>query len=240
MTAPTQEKTVGIIGGMGPEATVDLMRRIIALTPAKDDIDHIHCLVDNNPKIPSRIKAIIEGHGENPGPCMADMGKRLESWGADFLVIACNTAHYYYDAVQNAVNIPVINLIDLVVDHIKTNFPAHDKVGILASPAVAMTGLYTKRLEKLGIQDVWPDPSEQEKLLSVIKQAKTGNTNSQVMEDYITVCKNLTDKGAEIAIVACTELSALGGVLPITAIDAAQILATKIVQMAKNICGMMH
>src|SRR5210317_1086324 len=114
----TQEKTVGILGGMGPEATVDLMRRIIRLTPALDDADHIRCIVDNNPKVPSRIKAIIEGDGEDPGPCMADMGRRLESWGADFLVIACNTAHFYYGAVQQAVNIPVVNLIDLVAGHV--------------------------------------------------------------------------------------------------------------------------
>ena len=133
------EKIVGIIGGMGPEATVDLMQRIIRLTPALDDIDHIRCIVDNNPKVPSRIKAIIEGDGEDPSPCMADMGRRLETFGADFLVIACNTAHYYYAAVQKAVNIPVINMIDIVSHHVKTNFPEQDKIGILASPAVAMT-----------------------------------------------------------------------------------------------------
>ena len=104
------EKIVGILGGMGPEATVDLMQRIIRLTRAVDDIDHIRCIVDNNPKVPSRIKAIIEGDGEDPGPCMADMANRLETWGADFLVIACNTAHFYYNAVQDAVDIPVINL----------------------------------------------------------------------------------------------------------------------------------
>ncbi|MCP4024327.1 MAG: amino acid racemase [Desulfobacteraceae bacterium] len=230
----TQEKTVGIIGGMGPEATVDLMRRIIDLTPAKDDIDHIRCLVENNPKIPSRIKAIIEGDGEDPGPYMADIGKRLETWGADFLVIACNTAHFYYDIVQNAVNIPVIHLIDLVANHVKTNFPGHEKVGMLASPAVAITGLYSKRLSNLGIQDVWPDPLYQEKLFSIIKQVKKGNTGLNVMDDYKKVCENLIAKGAGIAIVACTELSALGGVLPVTAIDASQVLAAEIVKVAKN------
>ena len=117
-----KQKVVGIIGGMGPGATIDLMKRIICLTPALDDIDHIRCIVDNNPKVPSRIKAIIEGNGEDPGPCMADMGKCLESFGADFLVIACNTAHYYYDVIQNAVNIPVINLIDIVSLHV-IHFP---------------------------------------------------------------------------------------------------------------------
>ena len=131
------EKVVGILGGMGPEATVDLMQRIIRLTPALDDIDHLRCIVDNNPKVPSRIKAIIEGHGEDPGPHMAEMARKLEAYGTDFLVIACNTAHYYYETVKEAVEIPVINLIDLVASHIKQQYPRQDKVGILASPAVA-------------------------------------------------------------------------------------------------------
>jgi len=228
------EKIVGIIGGMGPEATVDLMQRIIALTPALDDIDHIRCIVDNNPKVPSRIKAIIEGEGEDPGPCMADMGKRLESWGAHFLVIACNTAHYYYDAVQDAVNIPVINLIDLVSTHAKTNFPEHDRVGLLASPAVSMTGLYAKRFKQMGIKDVWPDPEYQELLLQVIKAVKKGDTGPKTCDDYQKVCENLSNKGARIAIIACTELSALCCELPIKTIDAAQVLAGEIVQIAKN------
>jgi aspartate racemase len=230
----TTEKIVGIIGGMGPEATVDLMQRIIDLTPALDDIDHIRCIVDNNPKVPSRIKAIIEGEGEDPGPCMADMGRRLESWGAHFLVIACNTAHYYYDAVQNAVKIPVLNLIDLVSAHVSVNFPGHKKVGILASPAVAMTGLYAKRFKKIGIKDVWPDPDYQERLLQVIKAVKKGDTGPRVLDDYHKVCENLLNKGAGIAIIACTELSALGGELPIETIDAAQVLAAKIVHKVKN------
>jgi len=233
MTA-SREKTVGILGGMGPEATVDLMQRIIRLTPALDDADHIRCIVDNNPKVPSRIKAIIEGDGEDPGPCMADMGRRLEAWGADFLTIACNTAHYYYDAVQQAVNIPVINLIDLVAGYVITNFPEQNKVGILASPAVAMTGLYTKRFVRLGIEDVWPDPDHQEHLLGIIKAIKQGDTGSRVRGGYAQVCENLKRKGAAIAIVACTELSALGEKLPIQSVDAAEILALEIVQVATN------
>ena len=235
MTNPIKkEKVVGILGGMGPEATIDLMQRIIRLTPALDDIDHIRCIVDNNPKVPSRIKAIIEKDGEDPGPAMADMGKRLEAFGADFLVIACNTAHYYYDAIQEAVRIPVINLIDLVTQHIKTNFPEHDKVGILASPAVAMTGLYSKRFKMLDIKDIWPDHDYQENLLSIIKEIKKGDTGANVRSKYQAVCNNLFDKSVEIVIIACTELSALGVELPITAIDAAEVLATEIVQVAKN------
>lgn len=230
----SHEKIVGILGGMGPEATVDLMQRIIRLTPALDDADHIRCIVDNNPKVPSRIKAIIEGDGEDPGPSMADMGRRLESWGADFLVIACNTAHYYYDAVQQAVNIPVINLIDLVAGHVSSNYPKLRRIGMLASPAVAMTGLYTQRFSRLGIEDVWPDPDHQAHLFSIIKAVKKGDTGSTVRDDYKKVGENLMHKGAELALIACTELSALGGNLPLNALDAAEILATEIVRLATN------
>jgi len=229
-----KEKVVGIIGGMGPGATIDLMKRIICLTPALDDIDHIRCIVDNNPKVPSRIKAIIEGNGEDPGPCMADMGKCLESFGADFLVIACNTAHYYYDVIQNAVNIPVINLIDIVSLHVKINFPGQDKIGILASPAVAMTQLYSKRLKKLGIKDIWPDPDYQDSLFDVIKEVKKGNMGTGVCNKYEKVCEHLSIKGVKTAIVACTELSELYSILPIQTIDAAQVLAMEIVEVVKN------
>jgi aspartate racemase len=229
-----KEKIVGILGGMGPEATVDLMQRIIRLTPALDDADHIRCIVDNNPKVPSRIKAIIEGHGEDPGPCMADMARRLQAWGADFLVIACNTAHYYYDAVQEAVDIPVINLIGLVANYVKTAFPEQGRVGILASPAVAMTELYTRRLRRLGIEDVWPDPAHQDRLLDIIKAIKQGDTGERVCADYAGVCANLKHKGASLAIIACTELSAIGGQLPIDSVDAAEVLALEIVQVATH------
>ncbi len=230
-----KEKTVGILGGMGPEATVDLMQRIIHLTPALDDADHIRCIVDNNPKVPSRIKAIIEGHGEDPGPCMADMGVRLESWGADFLVIACNTAHNYYKYVQDAVHIPVIHLIGLVTDHLIHRFPDHRNIGILASPAVAMTKLYGQCFAPAGLTDVWPDPGAQESLLQVIKSVKRGQTGADVTKAYKSVCQNLSDKGATAAVVACTELSALNIDLPVLCVDAAQLLAQEIVDVAKNI-----
>lgn len=235
--AEKKEKTVGILGGMGPEATVDLMQRIIALTPAADDADHIRCIVDNNPKVPSRIKAIIEGRGEDPGPCMADMGQRLETWGADFLVIACNTAHHYYPAVRNAVKIPVIHLPGLVTDHLIRHYPDHKNIGILASPAVAMTGLYTQRFTPHGLTDIWPDQKFQEQMLTVIKSVKKGDSGPAVVEAYKKVCSHLAEKGATLAIVACTELSALGNdgdcSLPIPSVDAAQVLAQEIVDVAK-------
>jgi aspartate racemase len=230
----TCEKIVGIIGGMGPEATVDLMQRIIRLTPATDDKDHIRCIVDNNPKVPSRIRAIIDGDGEDPGPVMADMARRLEAWGADFLVIPCNTAHAYYDAVQQAVSIPVINMIDRVVAAVKTRFGTEKKIGMLASPAVAITKLYTRRFESLGIMEAWPDSEHQDLLFTVIRQVKTGRISPGLHQQYARVCGHLADQGVRAAVVACTELSALGGDLPIEVIDASQVLAEAIVQDVKQ------
>ena len=231
----TKEKVAGILGGMGPEATIDLMQRIIRLTPALDDIDHLRCIVDNNPKVPSRIKAIIDGNGEDPGPCMADMARRLESWGAYFLAIPCNTAHYYYKTVADAVKIPVINLIDLVVSQVKMTNPNCLKIGVLASTALLMTGLYEKRFKEVGIEVVYPAPEFQERLFQVIKDIKTGNTSMEVVKKYREICKNLNSAGVESAIIACTELGIISYDLPFEIIDAAEILAQEIVSVAKNI-----
>lgn len=228
------EKVVGILGGMGPEATVDLMQRIINLTPADDDIDHVRCIVDNNPKVPSRIKAIIDGNGEDPGPCMADMAKRLESWGADFLAIPCNTAHYYYNAVTDAVQIPVINLLDLVVAHVKETRQSCRTIGVLASTAVLSTRLYEKRFEAVGITVIYPTEKFQNILLDVIKEVKAGNRSQEIIEKYLEICQSLKLAGVDAAIVACTELGVIKTEVPLELIDAADILAKKIVTVAKN------
>lgn len=228
------EKVVGILGGMGPEATVDLMQRIIDLTPAADDKDHVRCIVDNNPKVPSRIKAIIDGNGEDPGPCMADMAKRLESWGADFLAIPCNTAHYYYNSVTDAVQIPVINLLDLVVAHVRNTRQSCRTIGVLASTAVLSTRLYEKRFEAAGITVVYPTEKFQNKLLDVIKEVKAGNRSQEIIEKYREVCQSLKLAGVDVAIVACTELGVIKTKIDLELIDAADILAKKIITTAKN------
>lgn len=230
---PLREKVPGILGGMGPEATVDLMRRIIALTPALDDCDHVRCIVDNNPKVPSRMKAIIDGDGENPGPCMAEMGRRLEAWGADFLVIPCNTAHHYYRDVAEAVSIPVVHLIDLVVATVMADHPGIRKVGVLASTAVVMTKLYETRFAERGVEVVYPDGPEQARLLGVIRRVKAGETGEKVRTDFAGICAHLGERGAELAILGCTELGIIGERLPLCSVDAADVLAREIVSVVK-------
>src|SRR5690554_5524519 len=148
-------KVVGIIGGMGPEATVDLMTKIIRATPAKIDQEHIRTLVDNNPRVPSRVEAIMQDC-PSPGPVMAEMAKNLEKWGADFLAIPCNTAHYYYPDVVEAVEIPVINMIEETLKVLKKDNVQN--VALLATTATLATKLYEKKAQVEGINLILPSP----------------------------------------------------------------------------------
>lgn len=230
-------KTAGIIGGMGPEATVDLMRRIIRLTPSPelrpmDDQDHIRCIVDNNPKIPSRIDALIHETGEDPAPHIVRMARNLESWGADFLAMPCNTAHYYYDVIQDSVGIPLINMIDLVCRHLTSNFGSRTKTGLLASTAVLKTEVYRSRLNASGFEEIWPDPPFQEKLLQLIRHIKKGAEPDNILPEYEKICENLARKGVDTAVIACTELGMLRKPGLLETVDAAELLAQEVVRLA--------
>ena len=201
------EKTVGVIGGMGPEATVELMRRIVAATPAADDVDHIHIIVDNNPKIPSRIKALIEGGGEDPAPVMAAMARGLETAGADLLAIPCNTAHWYLGAVRAAVSIPVLDMIDLTVCRLARLVPKPQQIGMLASPAVRLTGLFDRRCADEGIVVLYPEPAEDAAILALIRAIKAGQVTDELLRRYDDAVTALEACGAGAHLVACTELS---------------------------------
>ncbi|HET6780529.1 MAG TPA: amino acid racemase, partial [bacterium] len=107
------EKVIGVLGGLGPWATLDLFEKILTLTPAAKDQDHLRLIIDNNPKIPDRSPAIL-GTGEDPTPALVETARNLERAGADFIVIPCNTAHFFYDAVRRAVSIPVLHIMDEV------------------------------------------------------------------------------------------------------------------------------
>jgi aspartate racemase len=230
------DKVVGVIGGMGPEATVDLMMRVIRATPAEDDMDHIRMFVDNNPKVPSRIKAIIEGTGESPAPAMAEMARNLAALGADFLVIPCNTAHYYYDEVSSAVDIPVMNMIDITVQTVFHENASIVTAGILASKAVLMKGLYRKSFKRQGVDVIYPSSEVQESLMSTVRTIKTGNYDTGDRNVLQSAAKQLVRKGAEALIVGCTELSVISDGIDagVKVYDSSQLLAENIVREAKG------
>jgi aspartate racemase len=195
-------KKVGIIGGMGPEATVDLMTKIIRATPAQTDQEHIRTIVDNNPQIPSRVDAIL-GDGASPGPVMADMAKNLEKSGADFLAIPCNTAHYYLPDVKEAVKIPVIDMIEETVKVLKAD--NIEKVALLATKATLATKLYEKKLTEEGINLILPAPDFQEKVVETIAAVKAGDF-AQSQKYTGEIIQHCVELGAQAVILGCTEL----------------------------------
>ncbi|MCS4504464.1 amino acid racemase [Arhodomonas aquaeolei] len=228
------EPVVGVIGGMGPEATVELMQRVIDATPAADDADHIHMLVDNNPKVPSRIKALIEGAGEDPGPTIAGMARSLEGGGADFLVIPCNTAHHYWGAAAAAVSVPVWNLVDLTLATVtaKTGTPA--RVGMLASPALRKVALYEQYAQRHGVSLVYP--GDEGGLLEVIRAVKADRVTSREVALLAAAARELAEGGADALVLGCTEFSLIADrfAAPVPAFDTLQVLAERIVAYVKH------
>ncbi len=215
---------------------MDLMARVIRLTPAADDCDHIRLIVDNNPKVPSRIKAIIEGTGPSPAPCLIDMAKRLVAHGAEILAIPCNTAHYYRGEVAKAVSVPLLDMIGISVERILGDNPGIRKVGILASPAVIMTGLYNDRFKEKAVELIAPEDGPQTEVFESICSVKAGDKDGEVKQRPGRAAAALVDAGAEAILVACTELSILcdGMTCGVPVYDSAELLAEQIVRAARE------
>lgn len=222
----------GIIGGMGPEATIDLMHRIYINTPASDDGEHLRLLVDNNPKVPSRIKAIIEGTGESPAPCMITMAQGLVKQGADFLVIPCNTAHYYFNEIADAVDVPVVNLLEITAQELQRNKVR--RVGVLGSTALSIVGLYHDAFDKYELTPVYPDSDYQDNLMDLIKAVKAKNMSKDHIDFLSTLLVHMASKNIDCLALVCTELSVIKekfvSELPI--FDAAEVLTKEIIDRA--------
>lgn len=204
MTAP---RRIGILGGMGPEATVLLMQRLIRAVPARDDGDHIPLLVDMNPQVPSRIAALIEGTGPSPEPVLVAMARGLQRAGATALAMPCNTAHHYAPAIRRAVTIPFIDMVELSADAALRAAGPGGAVGILASPAVRRTGLFDAALSARGLRAVYPAPQPQDDLLRAIRAIKRNGVTDADRQALHAARASVEGAGARVSLVACTELS---------------------------------
>lgn len=196
---------IGVIGGMGPGATVELQRRLLQATPAADDADHAHVIVDNDPKVPSRIRALIDGDGEDPTPALAAMARRLEHAGADFLVMPCNTAHHYHGAIAAAVDIPVWDMVAITLARAVATAGPGATVGMLASPALRRIGLYEPYAERRGMTLRYPD--DEAPLLEVIRAVKADRLQAAERAALDEAAAALVAGGADVLVLACTEFS---------------------------------
>jgi aspartate racemase len=228
LSSSAAHRVVGIIGGMGPEATVDLMRRVIAKTPAQDDQDHVHLIVESNPKIPSRIAHLIEGTGADPTPELVRIAQNLERAGAQALAMPCNTAHAYRDAIRHAVGIPLLDMVARSVEHIATLHPGA-RVGVLASSAVFKIGLYAKAMTAAGLASLMP--LRQTEVMGLIKAVKRGETGEEVQRLLAELALDLANR-TDVLLIACSELSVISGAITVPYVDSLDVLAADIIKFA--------
>jgi aspartate racemase len=231
----TRTKVVGVLGGMGPEATVDFMARVIALTPADKDQDHIPMLVDHNPAVPNRQTAIL-GDGEDPGPVLAQMAKRLESAGADFLVIPCNTAFAFASSIEAAVNIPLISIIDVTIDAILQRDASVRNVGVLATDGCLQAGVYQEALQKRSLTPVLPDNNELAELMKLINGIKAGDKSETIAAAMRDLADALISRGAEAIVAGCTEIPLVldASMVDVMLISSTDVLAAVTVRRARG------
>ena len=202
-------KTVGVLGGMGPDATVDFLTKVIALTPAATDQDHIRMLVDNNPGVPDR-QAALTADGEDPGPVLVAMAQGLERSGADFLVMPCNTAHAWVDESVAAC-------------------ADYATVGLLSTAGCLESRVYQDGFAVAGKALVLPSDEELAEIMRLVYRVKGGDRDADVFAGMAACANALVARGAEVIVAACTEIPL---VLDPVSIDVPVIMSTDVLAAA--------
>jgi len=223
-------KTIGVLGGMGPDATALFFQRVIALTSAQSDQEHIPVIIYNNPQIPDRTQAIL-ARGESPVPALKDSIALLQRASVDFICIPCNTVHFYYDEMQKGSNVPIVDLIEIVVDRILNELPDLRQVGLLSTVGTIKSSLYHNALRKNGIELVTPDDGQHGSLQNAIHELKNHSKDTAIIQSF---ANDLIEAGVQGLILGCTELSLIAKnlLLNVPVFDSIEILAEKAVQLA--------
>ena len=229
------EKVVGVLGGMGPEATAHFFARVIDLTPAEKDQEHLRIIIDNNPKIPDRTEAILTRDRSLP-ITLIETAKNLERAGADFIAIPCNTAHYFYDDLARAVYIPILHMIREVVNAAITSLPECKKVGLIATTGTIISGLYQKEFQKTDIKIMTPDSQSQARVMDAILRIKAKRSKSRARKEITKAASQLIESGAQALIVGCTDVPLVirTSDFSVPVFDSTAILAEATVKFARS------
>jgi aspartate racemase len=239
---PERPFKLGVLGGVGPAATVDFLQKVVRNTPAHRDQDHLKVLVEQNPQIPDRTEHLL-GKGADPTLALYATCKKLQAGEADLIAIPCNTAHAFIELIQPHLDIPIINMLTVTVSHVREGFPTLQEVGLLATTGTLSSGIYHRALHKQGLREVVPPPALQARMMNAIygpQGIKAGFTSGQCVEDIHAVIDDLVSRGVEVVILGCTELPLLfpAGELTsrgghrVTLVDPTEILAMRCVSQA--------
>lgn len=233
MTESNGELTVGVIGGMGPYATLAFFQALLDRTPCTKDWDHLHIIIDNNPKIPSRTRAFLYDEAD-PVPMMVASANHLRDAGADIVALPCNSAHYFLPRVIQQTQIPFIDMIDATCHELVT---ANAKVvGLLAGEVTVRGRLYEKRLDPQGVRVLQVTDEEQALVRDVIEDVKQNRSGESTQAKMNTLVQILESRGADTIVLGCTELPmAMHGVSPrCRVVDSMGVLADAVVNTARS------
>ncbi|KAA0256829.1 aspartate/glutamate racemase family protein [Deferribacter autotrophicus] len=200
-------KRAGIIGGMGPEATLDLFKKIIKNTPAKKDQEHIPVVIDNYPQIPDRT-AFLYGKGENPLPYLLESMERLEKAGVDCLCMPCNTAHYFIEELRKRTQVTFISIVEAVLSDILKSKKEYKKIGLMATDGTFIGKVYHTPFELKGLEIVDFNDKIQQSIMNSIYTLKAGDFTKAV-DIFKDVFEKIVDEDYDCLIAGCTEIPIL-------------------------------
>jgi aspartate racemase len=232
----TETRVIGVLGGMGPEATMDFFHKLILATPARTDQDHLKVLIFSNPHIPDRTAA-IRGEGPDPLPDLIAGAKTLMRAGAGFLTIPCVTAHHFYDGLQAAIGIPILHLVRETLAVACADHPTRHRFGLLATSGTLQSRMFEKEFEPQGRTILTCEPELQTScVMEAIYSVKRGEDRDRARRLIRQAASHLSDRGAEAIIAGCTEIPLIlqDGDLPIPILDPTWILAQAAVRRARS------
>ncbi len=201
-------KTIGVLGGMGPEATVYFFNLIVQETAAVRDQDHIPIIIYNLPQVPARTTAIL-GKGPSPVPLLRKGIRRLSETGVDFIVIPCITAHAFLSEVKTAGQVPILSLLDEALIFTRKKIPGLKRAGLLASTGTLRSRLFHTAYAEAAIEIITPTDPEQAKVMEAVfgkRGIKAGFTRGHPRKLIIDAARGLIRRGAQAIIAGCTEI----------------------------------
>jgi aspartate racemase len=234
-----REKVIGILGGMGPEATIELLGKIVKHTGARTDQDHFRILVDNNPKIPNRTLA-IQGKGPSPVPELRRSARALERAGADFIVIPCVTVHHFFQPLRQSTRLPIVHLVRETVRHVLARFPKARTVGLLATTGTLEAGLFQEAFAGTPVTVLTPSAAVQKRQVMHAIFAKRGikavGPSPWSKGLILDAANTLVSRGAQVVVAGCTEIPLVlqDGGLSVPVVDPISVLARVAIERARG------
>ena len=232
-----KQKTIGIIGGIGPWATVDLEQKILKLANADKDQDYPRIISFNNSQIPDRTEALL-GNGPSPVPEIVKTAQTLLNAGAEVLCMPCNTAHAYIDDITWQLgHAKIVNLISEVVAFIQKNYPLAKRIGLLVSTGSRKSNVYDKILLENGLVPIHLSDESQESLMMDAVYGPEGIKADNTEQPRLLLeeaAKELAQQGADLIVMGCTEIPLVLKNSPVPLVDGNEVLATAIMREIRN------